>query len=468
MRETAALVDEVLGWSSDSLPAEARNRAVVLLIDLLGAGLYGSRTVPARIVHDIAVRRGGAGPAVVWGRGTSLPAAAAALVNGTQAHAFELDDYHLGAKLHPGAVVVPAVLSAATMRRRSAEDLLAAIIVGYEVMVRVSLAADASNVRRRGWHLTGVAGPLGAAAAAGRVLGLDRRELLHALGIAGSFSSGLFAFSREGAMIKRLHAGRAAEGGILAAELALDGFTGPSEVLEAEDGGLLQAISDRGDPGRLVAGLGRRLAITEVAVKPYPCCGSLHSSVDVLLDLVGAHQVAADDIEEVAVFNAAVVGEQCGYVYSGAGGVLEAQMSMQYCLAVAAVDRRLSTDQFTQERRQDPEVLDLARRVTFRLDQDIDQAYPERFPARVRLGLRSGQVLEGCSDAPSGSPEHPYDVEAAATKFRDLSRGIMDGDAQTALLHTLRTFAQGGDVHRLLSGLRVQSGPGGVGEADGP
>ena len=234
---TAELATYAIGLRPTDIPSPIREHAALLLLDNLGAGLYGATGDGAAIVRaeDQAryqeARR-------YWGRATSLSPTAAALVNATQTHAFELDDYHPGGKLHAGTVIIPAGL-AVLGSRHSLEELLSAIVVAYDVMIPVGLAMDASVTRERGWHLTGLTGPFGAAAVAGRLRGLDSETLTRAFGIAGSCSAGLFAFSREGSMTKQLHAGRAAEAGLVAVELALRGLTAPTHVLEADDGGLL-------------------------------------------------------------------------------------------------------------------------------------------------------------------------------------------------------------------------------------
>ena len=175
------------------------------------------------------------------------------LVNGTAAHAFELDDFH-NAKLHPGAVVIPAAFAVAEARGIGGARLETAIAAGYEVMIRTSLALDPSEGRLRGWHLTAICGTFGAAAAAAVLMGLDAERTAWALGLAGTQSGGLFAFNADGTMSKRLHPGRAAQAGIMAAELAELGFSGPTQIYEAEDGGFLWAYSSKSKTGPLVDG----------------------------------------------------------------------------------------------------------------------------------------------------------------------------------------------------------------------
>ncbi|MBS1861799.1 MAG: MmgE/PrpD family protein [Actinobacteria bacterium] len=432
---TAELAELVRTLRPAAIPAAVRDRARLLLLDELGAGLYGSTAAGATIVHEEARARCRAGSAAVWGRATRLHPTAAALVNATQAHAFELDDYHPGAKLHAGAVVVPAALATLT-EGHGLDDLLAAIVVGYDVMIRIGLAMNASATRRRGWHLTGLTGPFGAAAAAGRLRGLDRDALVRAFGVAASCSAGIFAFSREGSMTKQLHAGRAAEAGLLAVELARRGLSAPSQALEADDGGLLAAVSDGAESEPIRADLGSRFELGRVAVKPYPCCGSVHSSIDCALAIRARHDLSAARIERVTVHTAALIDRQCGFPYEGAGGPLEAQMSMRYCVAAALADGEVGLRQFGDARRRDPDLRALVDRVRLVIDAEIDAAYPATWPGRVTVETDSGARHESSVPEPLGSPGR-CTRQMVERKFLDLTDGILEPRRQAALIGLL-------------------------------
>lgn len=452
MEHTVQLARHAAGLELEAVPEEVRRYAKVLLLDALGAGLHGSTTEVADLVLDSARARHRPGPSAVWGRDDRLEAGAAALVNGTQVHAYELDDYHPGAKSHPGAVVIPAALAVAGEQPVSGAALLRAVVAGYEVMIRVSLAADASAVRRRGWHLTGMVGPFGSATAAALLRDCSGEALLHALGVAGSCAGGLFAFSTSGAMTKRLHAGRAAEAGVTAVDLVRRGFTGPWEVLEGPDG-FLGAVSDVADPARLSEGLGERFALSDAAIKPHSCCGSVHSSIDATIQLVSEHDLAPSDIEEITACNASVVDQQCGFPYRGSGGVLEAQMSLQYCLAVAATDRAAFLGQFSEERLADPAVRELAGRVRFELDPDIEAIYPRAMPARVRVRTRDGRLLEHRVDGPSGSAFAPWTLDDVADKLRAVTSGVLKEDGVDRIVELVQDLEQLDDVGPLLAAL---------------
>lgn len=420
----ATLAEHVLGLRGSDVPTATRAKAVTLVLDALASGLFGAAQRGPGLVRERTRARYREGRALVWADGSRMDPAGAAMANAAGAHGFELDDYLPAGKTHAGAIIVPVALAVAD-ENTSGEELVTAIIAAYDVVGRVSLAMNAASARSRGWHVTGLTGPFGAAAVAGRLMGLTPDQLVSAFGIAASCSGGTFAFSAEGAMTKCLHAARAAEAGIEAVRLASDGFAGPTRGLDAEDGGILRAVSDAPVLDRLTAELGIRFDVDGIAVKPYACCGSIHSSIDAVLAMRDAG-LAADDVEEIVVGNSKSVLLQCGFEYRGGGGALEAQMSMQYSLAAALVDGAVGVAQFEDRRRQDPDLLALARRVRFEVDPEIDAVYPREFPARVQVRVRHGELLDERVAAPLGMPERPLGRAEVSAKFRDLTAGLLD------------------------------------------
>jgi 2-methylcitrate dehydratase PrpD len=347
-----------------------------------------------------------------------LRAADAALVNGTAVHAFELDDYH-NAKLHPGAVVIPAALAVAEELEASGEDIVKAIAAGYEVMIRSSLALDPSAARLRGWHLTGVCGPFGAAAACAVLLGFDAERTAWALGLAGTQGGGLWAFNADGAMSKRLHAGKAAHSGVLAAELARAGFTGPARIYEFHDGGFLKAYSDRSDPAPLTRELGRTWHLETLSVKPYACCGSTHAYIDAALELRRRAGDTWDPATPVRVGLSKVVDVQCGFDYVPSTA-LNAQMSLRYALAAALTDGEVLPRQFSDERLRDPALTALAAKLELVPDPELDKLYPVHFAGWVAAHV-NGEWLRADVLDPTGSPAAPIDAAGLVRKFAGIN-----------------------------------------------
>src|SRR5262249_49300117 len=319
-----------------------------------------------------------AGQAMVFGRhGLRFPVSDAALANGVAIHSFELDDYH-NAKIHPGAVVIAAAVPVAQRVGATGKDLITSIVAGYEAMIRVALALNPGPARARGWHLTGVCGPFGAAAATSVLMNLNREETGSAFGLAGTQGAGLFAFNSDGSMSKRLHPGRAAQSGVMAAELAAGGLQGPVAILESKDGGFLATFSDVPKQNQVVLDLGCEYRLTRVCFKPYPCCGSLHACVQAAISLVKRRGATFTPSAAVRVGIPELVKLQCGYDYRPSTA-LHAQMSLRYCVAVALLEGRLGPEQFEPFKLKAPEIVTLAQRLEVVVDPELSVHYPDHF-----------------------------------------------------------------------------------------
>ena len=416
----------------EDLPQRTREVVRSALLDTIGCGVYGYKTPWAQMLLAWARGGGATAGATVWGDSApTLRVADAALVNGSSAHAFELDDYH-NAKLHAGAVVIPAAVAMAEKLGSDGKRLVTAIAAGYEVMIRSSLALNPSAARTRGWHITGVVGPFGAAAACAVLMGLDAERTAWALGLAGTQGAGVWAFNADGAMSKRLHAGKAAHSGVLAAELAELGFTGPAQIYEFADGGVLKAFSDASDPAPLTADLGRTWHLESNSVKPYSCCGSTHAYVDAALALRTKLGGSWDARTPVRVGLSKVVDLQCGFEYQPSSA-LNAQMSLRYIVAAALTDGQALPPQFTDERIADPALVALAGSLELVADPELDKLYPVHFAGWVAAQSHGKWVRADILD-PSGSPASPIDAAGIAKKFSGINPDLpVDRIADVAL-----------------------------------
>ncbi len=447
-RLLAAPSHAIAAWVSalryDDLPPRVREVAGCAILDTVGCALHGAGTPWAGMMLQWARNGGACRESTVWGESSpSLRAADAAMVNATAAHAFELDDYHK-AKLHPGAVVVPAALAMAEKLGADGRRLLTAIAAGYEIMIRTSLAMNPSATRLRGWHLTGVCGPLGAAAACASLLGLDAAQSGWALGLAGTQGAGTWAFNADGTMSKRFHAGKAAHSGVLAAELAASGFTGPTQIYEFADGGILKAFSDAADPAPLTRDLGHTWHTEETCIKPYACCASAHAYIDAALALRARLGAPWDARRRVKAGLSNVVNVQCGFDYAP-GTALNAQMSVRYAIAAALIDGQVLPPQYTEARMHDPAIVALASRVACEPDPALDRLYPAHFAGWVAAEHDGRWVREDVLD-PRGTTSNPVDARGIIEKFRGIHpQAPVDAVADVAL-HMERH-----DVRRLLA-----------------
>lgn len=428
---------EIAAWISnlkyEDIPARTREVVRIAILDTLGCGIYGYCTPWADMLLTWArAGNSGKGDATVWGeKNPTLRVADAALVNGTAAHAFELDDYH-NSKLHAGAVAVPAALAMAEKLGSDGKALITAIAAGYETMIRTSLASNPSATRLRGWHITGIYGPFAAAAACASLLKLNPEQTAWALGLAGTQGAGTWAFNADGTMSKRLHAGKAAHSGVLAAELAALGFTGPTQIYEFEDGGVLKAHSDHSDVTQLTRDLGRVWHTDNNSIKPYSCCGSAHAYIDAALAVRRKIGAPWDLKRRVKVGLSNVVDVQCGFAYAP-GSALNAQMSVRYAVAAALMDGQVLPAQFAEARMRDPALVKLAGQLECEHDPKLDALYPAHFAGWV-AAEKDGQWVREDILNPTGSIDNPVDAKGVTEKFRGINPQLpIDAIARVAL-----------------------------------
>jgi 2-methylcitrate dehydratase PrpD len=410
------------GLKYDAIPAEVRERLKLLILDALGCALYGAHLEWCRILRDTLVFHDKGSSCVVWGTSHRLSAPHAALANGTQVQSFELDDVHRAGVLHVGAVVLPALLAVAESRKISGKDFLAAAAAGYETGPRVGLCMGPEHIGQ-GWHSGATVGVFAAAAAASRGLNLDVEKSIHALGIAGTQSAGLMA-AQFGAMVKRMHAGRAAQSGLYGALLAERGFTGIEDVFESEYGGFCTTFSrssDRFDRSQLTAGLGKTWQTMGVALKFYACVGSNHTSLDAIRALQSEYKFGSKDVESVVVHGSQVTADHVGWKYAP-GGMTAAQLNLPFCAATFLLEGDCFVDQFTDAAILDPRRLALAERVSVHADPAITaRGAKARHAVRVEVKLKSGLHFSRSVDTPRGGDENFASPAEIVAKFEKLA-----------------------------------------------
>ncbi|MFT8417577.1 MAG: MmgE/PrpD family protein [Acetobacter sp.] len=418
-----------MGLSAAALPLPTRHAVRRHVLDTLGVGMAGSgQPEPQSVLGACASLCGEGGPAVVWGSGQGVPAFPAALINGTAAHALELDD--ASGCDHSGAVIVPAVMAALAKAPHATDnDVMAAVAAGYDVARRVMEAAggyDAHN--NAGWHSTGTCGVFGACIAVARLWRLDGAVATHALGIAGSFASGNWSFMGNGAMTKRLHPGHAAAAGLMAVELARQGMTGPDSVFEADWGGFFKTYTHPAttDAGLLVADLGELWRIHRSSIKPFASCRGTHSAVEIAQKLRDAHP--ASDIKKLRVSVTQTIARMCGA--TSIHSLVDAQMSLPYAVAVAWLTGQADLACFQPPLRGSAEVTAFMDRVELVVSPDISS----NLAARIDVETYSGKSAHACLDVPSGSWNNPLSDAALIAKFRSLATPVVGDVAATRLL----------------------------------
>ena len=413
----------------DHVVADARFR----LMDTLGVAIAGSRMDYAEAVLGVVTDLGGREEATVVGSGARLPAPAAGFVNAAYAHGPDYDDTHSVAMVHIGCLAVPAALAMAERQGASGAQLLTALVAGAEVGLRIGAAAP-HRFHMRGFHATGVVGAFVGATAAGRLLGLDAAQLANALGLAGSQAAGLLQGLHDGSWVKRLHPAWTVQAGILAALLAQRGFIGPRQVLEGGWG--LYSVLLNGDegpvePSAVVRGLGSDWLLPETTYKPYSSGAWNHSTMDGVSAIMREHGLSVHDIQGIE----AHVPHECIPVVCEPreakihpGTPYHMKFSLPYSTAILAVLGHADVDDYTDEVFRNPEIADLAARITCHEDPTLK---PDRFPARVVLTTRDGRRYEHSVPAQRGGPGNPMTREDHERKFTANARPSL-GDEKVA------------------------------------
>lgn len=421
-RPSAALAEFVAGAL---VPAEVRRTARRYLLDWLGSALAGGELAPPRIAQAVVEELGGAPQSTVLASGRRSSAPLAALANAAASHVLEMDDLDRASISHPGAPVIAAALAVGEREGASGEELLDAIAIGYEAMIRVGEALGPAHYEH--WHMTGTAGTLGAASAASRLQQLDSHATLMALGSAGTMTAGLWEFLSDGAMSKQLHPAKAAHDGVLAALLAATGFTAATRILEGPKG-LFAAMAPDGDPGAIVAGLGPEMTswrIGGVSFKVHASCRHTHPAVDAALALREEQGLRPAEVERVSV-----------RLYGQALGLLEgmepttpyaAKFSLPYCVASALTYGDLAPQRFSEEAIAEHAVLELADRISFSVDPELDALYPRAWPSVVSVETADGRTLERRVDHPAGDPENGLSDQDVAAKFSSIAGPLLGG-----------------------------------------
>jgi 2-methylcitrate dehydratase PrpD len=424
---TAGIARFVSGLQYEAIPTEVLTRIKLCMLDSIGCAIYGADLEWTRILQKTLGTVDTTRSTTVWGTGLKLSSPHAALVNGTQTQGFELDDVHRQGVLHVGAVVLPALLAVAEARPgMSGREFLASAVAGYEIGPRVGICMGPEHIAQ-GWHSGATLGVFSAAAGAARGLKLDEERTVHALGIAGTQSSGLMA-AQYGAMVKRMHAGRASQSGLYGALFAEQGFTGIVNVLESEYGGFCTTFSrstDRFKLDELTAGLGTVWQTMGIALKFYSCVGSNHSTLDAVRAMQAERPFTEADIERILVHGSQVTMDHVGWPYEPQG-LTSAQLNLPYCVATFLLEGDVFVDQFTEAMVADPERMRVAKKVGVTEDKAITAlGSKSRHKVRVEIFFTDGTKMERTVEAGRGNERNFASEADIVEKFEKLATHVL-------------------------------------------
>jgi 2-methylcitrate dehydratase PrpD len=435
-------------------PASTVHKAKLHILDTLGAALAGSASTETRIAWQALGLQMDTGQSTAWGMPFDLNPRSASFINGVSAHALELDDS--GGCDHSGSVVLPSVLAILPQREGpvSGHQLLTAVLMGYEVGRRVLEAVGGYEIHNNlGWHSTGTCGVFGAATATGLLMGLDAPQLEQALGIACSFSGGTWGFIHDGSQTKKLHPGRAAEGGLTAALLAAGGFTGPTKVFDPDAwGSFFKTFSpERSDPARLIDGFGENWRLNRCSIKPYATCRGTHSGIDAIRQLRSLHQVMPNQILSIDVDMSRFQFGMCGG--KSIASRAQAQMSLPYAIAAELEFGKVGLAEIESTAWSSSRIAEWLKKTCVHID---DRMADEDEP-RITIETSDGRRHIATVSFPYGSPANPLPDDQLIAKFYDLSGAILPAERLSEIVETVLSLDGISDVRALPSLLKADA-----------
>ncbi len=413
---SAIYADFIIRTRFESLSSETVQQTKKAILDLIGVSLAGYHAMAfPKMMVDYLLELGGKPEATVIQGKQKIPAVHAALANASCAHALDMDDGHRFAASHPGAVIIPAAVAATEMTGSSTKALITGIVLGYDVMIRIGKAITPSSLNR-GFHITGITGPFGAAAAGAKIMGLTREETISAVGMAGLQSAGLIQVNHEveGSMVKPLNPAKASASGLLSCILAKRGARGPLQIFEGEDG-YLKAFADEVKREILTQDLGRGYEISKTYFKLYSACRHAHAPIDAAFEAFWKSGVKVEEIDKIMVetYPAAVRLAGIPHATTPSAG----RFSIPFSVALALVKQDAGADKYCEENVTDRTIQNLAGKVEMVASGKWEQVYPAKRGATVSIVDKAGRSVSAEVDLAKGEPENPASWEEIYRKF---------------------------------------------------
>lgn len=456
------LADFVVRTRYEDIDEATLWRAKMCILDMLGVILAAWPEKSTQILYRLLRRRGGAGESTVLGAGERLPAAHAAMIHSAMAHSLELEDHHSHKHSlnHPGVCTIPPALAIGEREGKSGRDFLTAVVLGYEIGSRISAATRLGVLNlERGFHESSVCGPFSAATVTGKLMGIGAGKLVQAYGICGGLAAGSMEFKSSEAMSKRFQVGNASHSGVMAAELAAEGFTGPPTVFEGKHGFYHSYVHEGNyNLSRITDGFGISWDINRIQYKPFACAGVLHSAVTAAQRLRSSPDFSPGGIRRIVVRTASKVIEEYALPAErkiAPDNPVGAQFSLQYSVAVMAVRGSALPEEFSSEVIRDPEVLRVASLVEPQSDPAIDANWPRVDPTEVIAGFSDGREVRIRVEEAKGDLVNPVTDEELLVKFRRLSAPLLPAAEREGVLNMCRNLEEVSDINALTKIMNV-------------
>ena len=416
---TKSLAKFAVELEFNKIPENILNYLKLLFLDGVGCCVHGNTLEWTKTLREVVTNKEDINQCSIIGTNKKTTLLNAVLINSTAGHGFESDDIHRESILHPNSIIVPVSINVAEkIGNINGKKFLTSVVAGYEVATRIGSAAG-TELLLRGFHPQGTHGTIAAAITAGKLMDFSTDQMVHAIGIAGSLGAGLMA-AQEGAMVKRLHSGRAAQAGVLAAQLSAKNFTGIQNIVEADYGGFLSSFSGKNDFNRSIRNLHKEWECMNTGIKPYASVTSIHTALDCLKNIMEKNNISVKNIKNIKAKISHPTYVHCAWNYKN-HNITSAQMNIYYGLALIALEGELFVNQFSKDKISNPEILNFMKKITAEVDPKIESLGHEfRHMASIELTTNDNKKFSHTEKYRKGSPENPLTKDQIISKFKTL------------------------------------------------
>ena len=434
----------------NKIPENILNYLKLLFLDGVGCCIHGNTLEWTKTLEEVVTNKEDNNQCSIIGTNKKTTLLNAVLINSTAGHGFESDDIHRESILHPNSIVVPVSINVAEkIGNINGKKFLTSVIAGYEVATRIGSAAG-TELLLRGFHPQGTHGTIAAAITTGKLMDLSTDQMIHAIGIAGSLGAGLMA-AQEGAMVKRLHSGRAAQAGVLAAQLSAKNFTGIQNIVEADYGGFLSSFSGKNDFNRSIRNLYKEWECMNTGIKPYASVTSIHTALDCLKNIMEKNNISVKNIKNIKAKISHPTYVHCAWNYKN-HNITSAQMNIYYGLALIALEGELFVNQFSKDKISNPEILNFMKKITAEVDPKIESLGHEfRHMASIELTTNDNKKFNHTEKYRKGSPENPLTKDQIISKFKSLASYSYDETQVSKIKEKIENIELSNNIENLIN-----------------
>ena len=434
----------------NKIPENILNYLKLLFLDGVGCCIHGNTLEWTKTLEEVVTNKEDNNQCSIIGTHKKTTLLNAVLINSTAGHGFESDDIHRESILHPNSIVVPVSINVAEkIGNINGKKFLTSVVAGYEVATRIGSAAG-TELLLRGFHPQGTHGTIAAAITAGKLMDLNTDQMVHAIGIAGSLGAGLMA-AQEGAMVKRLHSGRAAQAGVLAAQLSAKNFTGIQNIVEADYGGFLSSFSGKNDFNRSIRNLYKEWECMNTGIKPYASVTSIHTALDCLKNIMEKNNISVKNIKNIKAKISHPTYVHCAWDYKN-HNITSAQMNIYYGLALIALEGELFVNQFSKDKISNPEILNFMKKITAEVDPKIESLGHEfRHMASIELTTNDNKRFNHTEKYRKGSPENPLTKDQIISKFKSLASYSYDETQVSKIKEKIENIELSNNIENLIN-----------------